>query len=490
MPTIRIRLREIADAGLSSLRRASLLNFSAIIVLLVAAVWIQQINSDAAGAARLALLAETQRGLVSRVASEIDLSRQAEIQRRFQAVSEELSARAAESGLDILAEVALARKHSDEIFAFAAGFGQQQAVSVIDGPFAAATDRIRERILERTARADDAVFRGVAVMFLLGVAALVLQFVLGRQSERRLIRRMEDLANSISNDLEDSAVSVERVASGDLRPTTKPFQRGTLETSRLQSALANMEERLVAILGDLQAAAESVSIGAQQVSASAHALSLGTARQAASMQQTTASVHQMTSSISQNAQLSRTTEVLAAQNATGARNGSDGVRDTVLAMRKVIEKATAVEDFAYQTHLLSLNAAIEAARAGEQGRGFAVVAAEVRNLSARSSATSRDIQLVAASSIEIAERASGLILDLVPASERTAVAANQVAGVSAEQQAAAHQIARAIGEIDAVTQSTAAASEELSATAEAIANQARRLRESASFFRFATPTAA
>ena len=208
------------------------------------------------------------------------------------------------------------------------------------------------------------------------------------------------------------------------------------------------------------------------------------------MQQTTASVQQMTSSISQNAQLSRTTEALAAQNATGARNGSDGVRDTVLAMRKVIEKATAVEDLAYQTHLLSLNAAIEAARAGEHGRGFAVVAAEVRNLSARSSATSKDIRSLAASSIEIAERASGLILDLVPASEKTAVAANQVAGASAEQQAAAHQIARAIGEIDGVTQSTAAASEELSATAEVIANQARRLRESAAFFRFATPTAA
>ncbi len=488
MPTIRVRLREIADAGLASLRLASLLNFAAILVLLLAAVWIQRINSDAAVAAKLALLAETQRGLVSRVASELDLSRQAEIRQRFQAVSEELSTRAAESDLDILAEVALARKHSEEIFSFAAGFGQQQAMSVIDGPFAAATDRIRERILDRIARADAAAFGAVGVMFALGLAALVLQFGLGRRSERTLIRRMEGLASSISNDLEDSAASVERVAAGDLRSATLPLQRGTLETERLQNAVSVMEARLVTILGDLQAAAESVSIGAQQVSSSAHALSLGTARQAASMEETTASVQQMTSSISQNAQLSRATEALAALNATGARNGSTGVRDTVLAMRKVIENATAVEDLAYQTHLLSLNAAIEAARAGEHGRGFAVVAAEVRNLSARSSATSKDIRSVAASSIEIAERASGLILDLVPSSEKTALAANQVACASAEQQAAAHQIARAIEEIDGVTQSTAAASQELSATAEAMANQARRLRESASFFRVAQAT--
>jgi methyl-accepting chemotaxis protein len=202
------------------------------------------------------------------------------------------------------------------------------------------------------------------------------------------------------------------------------------------------------------------------------------------MEETTASIQQMAASSSQNAELSRMTEKLAAQNASGARNGSEGVKDTVLAMRKVIERASVIEDLAYQTNLLSLNAAIEAARAGDQGRGFAVVAAEVRNLSTKSTAASKEIKAVASSSIEIAERAASLIMDLVPTSEKTASAAQEVASASAEQRSAAQQIGYAVAEIDGVTQSTAAAAEQLAATAEAITRQALRLRETAAYFRF------
>jgi len=169
--------------------------------------------------------------------------------------------------------------------------------------------------------------------------------------------------------------------------------------------------------------------------------------------------------------------------AKDAETAATVVKQTVEAMKTIADRLGLIEDIAYQTNLLAINAAIEAARAGEHGRGFSVVAAEIRKLAERSRAAAKEIGSLAGANVKIAERSTLLLTDLVPSIRQTVELVQEVAAASNEQSTGVGHVNRAMSQVDQVTQRNAAAAEELASTAQEMAAQAEALRQLMGFFR-------
>ena len=288
------------------------------------------------------------------------------------------------------------------------------------------------------------------------------------------------IARIISRPLRQAATAAEQLAEGDL---STPIEPGTKdETGMVLNAMRNMVGKLGHIIGEVRNAADNLASASEQVSATAQSMSQATSEQAASVEETSASIEQMSASINQNTENAKVTDGMASKAAKEATEGGDSVQQTVVAMKKIAQRISIIDDIAYQTNLLALNAAIEAARAGEHGKGFAVVAAEVRKLAERSQVAAQEIGELSSSSVDMAEKAGKLLGEMVPSINKTSDLVQEISAASEEQAAGVAQINTAMTQLNQVTQQNASSSEELAATAEEMSSQAEQLQQAMSFF--------
>ncbi len=220
-------------------------------------------------------------------------------------------------------------------------------------------------------------------------------------------------------------------------------------------------------------------------------LSEGATQQAASLEETSNALEEISEIIKSGSTNAQKANQVANESRELAETGDKEMTKILQAMTDISNSSgqinqiiKTIEEIAFQTNLLALNAAVEAARAGEHGKGFAVVADEVRSLAQRSSVAAQDTTRLIEDSIsktqdgtQIVETASSSLSKIVDSSKKVAVIVSEIASSSEEQADGIHQITQTVNQMNQVTQQNASSAERLATTSMDLKSQVSILED-------------
>ena len=235
------------------------------------------------------------------------------------------------------------------------------------------------------------------------------------------------------------------LAGGDIKVRLGDDVTGRFTDLRevFNKTVANLEELMRSVMGST----ERISWSAEAARDHAQSLSARVEEQTEALQETSATLKGVASQTRATSGAAADADERARAAQTSALRGSEIVTETIDAIRRIedvtheVSKITKViEGFAFQTNLLSINAAVEAARAGEAGKGFAVVAAEVRSLAQRSAEASKNIgdltrrcEADVANGAQLAQSAGQALAEIGQSVETVVASVADIATASREQ---------------------------------------------------------
>ena len=274
---------------------------------------------------------------------------------------------------------------------------------------------------------------------------------------------MKELSSNISDDINKITAALNKYSKLDFR------HRITNAKANVELGLNSLADTINKMLLENKTNGLTINQSSQGLLSNVEKLSVSSNESAASLEETSAALEEITSIIASNTQNVVKMSNFANKLSHSLSDGKKLALETTSSMEEINDEVIAIKDaisvidqIAFQTNILSLNAAVEAATAGEAGKGFAVVAQEVRNLASRSAEAASEIKnLVESASIKaeagksIANKMIVGYEDLNKNTGKTIELINEIKTASTEQQHGIEQINNAVTLLDNQSQQNA-----------------------------------
>lgn len=311
---------------------------------------------------------------------------------------------------------------------------------------------------------------------------------LGNDELGDFLRSLQSTEATLSSYINDIKDVLAQMATGDFTASPKVDYLG--DFTEIKTSFDHISRSLREVIGEISETSNDVMNGSEQISEGSQVLAEGTTRQAASVEELSATINEITEKTEQNAKNAMEAGRISSESAQKIEYQNGEIQNMLSAMEEIKAKSDqiqniikAIDDIAFQTNILSLNAAIEAARAGEAGKGFAVVADEVRTLASRSAESAKQTGELITATIDAVDKGTGIaqataetMKDVIELSNRTNEYIGGISTASELQAESIKQVKLGIEQISTVVQQNSATAEESAASCTDLNGIAEKLR--------------